>query len=42
MKKFNFTLESVHNVRELREEKEQTVFARLQQEVLRTKNGSKK
>ncbi|NNE65133.1 MAG: flagellar export protein FliJ [Pyrinomonadaceae bacterium] len=33
MKKFKFKLESVHNVRELREEKEQSVFARLQKEV---------
>ena len=33
MKKFKFTLETVHNVRELQEEKEQAVFARLQQET---------
>ena len=33
MKKFKFKLESVHNVRELNEEKEKTEFARLLREV---------
>lgn len=33
MKKFEFNLESVHNVRELREEKEQAVYTRLRHEV---------
>ncbi|MEZ5307033.1 MAG: flagellar export protein FliJ [Pyrinomonadaceae bacterium] len=33
MRKFKFTLQSVHNVRELREEKEQTVFARLSKDA---------
>lgn len=33
MKKFKFKLESVHSVREMREEKEQNIFAQLQSEA---------
>lgn len=33
MKKFRFTLGAVHNVREMRQEKEQLVFSQLQSEV---------
>lgn len=33
MKKFKFTLQSVHNVREMREEKEKLVLSELQSEV---------
>lgn len=33
MKKFNFTLQTVHSVREMRQEKEQLVFSQLQNEA---------
>ena len=42
MKKFKFNLESVHNVRELREEQEQTVFARMRKAVNETEQRLEK
>lgn len=36
MKKFKFTLQTVHNVREMRREKEELVLAEMQNEVNRT------
>ena len=35
MKKFKFTLQTVHNVRELRQEKEELVFSQMQAEATR-------
>lgn len=36
MKKFRFTLQTVHNVREMRQEKEQLLLAQLQSEAAKT------